>query len=354
MLKLAKIVKSNSHVDYVGRVIDRLDADAPPEASDYGFAQFVALPLSDEAEVVGVIYNTQLANPEYGNFGPRLSSSSELAVLSPDYLNEVGVLVGVLLLGWRDGATNHHGVPRRVIPVGRTFTGSTLTPPNNSTPPLTVLCSCVTTSQIIAHAGAFAVPLIEAIIEQLEPACAPADRQRLCVLKKSLVWQRTLGSVRRTHTDSATRKFRTMKLHLRTAMTALLITLIAASVATAQRPRSISDPADPTTSSQSTAPAPPPAPATVKAKYEGGVIGYKKSDGTITFDDANSRLVFRDQKQKEVFAIPYQVVMLAYADTQARRPTAATVAGFASPALRRKPRRVVHQEKISLSRPQLF
>ena len=118
-----------------------------------------------------------------------------------------------------------------------------------------------------------------------------------------------------------------MKLHLRTVMTALLMTLIAASIATAQRPRSISDPADPTTSSQSTAPAPPPAPATVKAKYEGGVIGYKKSDGTITFDDANSRLVFRDQKQKEVFAIPYQVVMLAYADTQARRPTAATVAG---------------------------
>lgn len=196
MLKLAKIVKSNSHVDYVGRVIDRLDADAPPEASDYGFAQFVALPLGDEAEVVGVIYNTQLANPEYGNFGPRLSSSSELAVLSPDYLNEVGVLVGVLLLGWRDGATNHHGVPRRVIPVGQDV--YRLDPDAaqqfHAAPDGAVQLRYY--SQIIAHAGAFAVPLIEAIIEQLEPACAPADRQRLCVLKKSLVWQRTLGSVR--------------------------------------------------------------------------------------------------------------------------------------------------------------
>ena len=43
---------------------------------------------------------------------------------------------------------------------------------------------------------AFAVPLVEAVIEQLEPACEPAERQRLCVLKKSLVWQRTLGQLR--------------------------------------------------------------------------------------------------------------------------------------------------------------
>jgi hypothetical protein len=51
-------------------------------------------------------------------------------------------------------------------------------------------------SQAIAHAGAFAAPLVESIIEQLEPACTPSERQRLCVLKKSLVWQRTLGGMR--------------------------------------------------------------------------------------------------------------------------------------------------------------
>ena len=51
-------------------------------------------------------------------------------------------------------------------------------------------------SQAVAHAGAFATPLVESVIEQLEPACSAAERQRLCVLKKSLVWQRTLGAVR--------------------------------------------------------------------------------------------------------------------------------------------------------------
>src|SRR5215210_1506232 len=102
MTKLAKIVKSNSHVDYVGRVIDALDADEPPRATDYGFAQFVSMPLDDGSRVVGVIYNSQLINPEYGNFGPRLSSVADNSVLSPDYLNEQGLLVGILLLGWQD------------------------------------------------------------------------------------------------------------------------------------------------------------------------------------------------------------------------------------------------------------
>ncbi|HEV2761622.1 MAG TPA: hypothetical protein VGV38_01410 [Pyrinomonadaceae bacterium] len=74
-------------------------------------------------------------------------------------------------------------------------------------------------------------------------------------------------------------------------------------------------------------PTPPPAPATVKAKYEGGVIGYKKSDGTLNFDDANSRLLFRDKQGKELFSVPYNAVDAAYADTQSRQPTGARVVG---------------------------
>jgi hypothetical protein len=204
MTKIAKIVQSNSHVDYVGRVIDQLDASEPPATSDYEFAQFVSMPLEANAgEVIGVIYNTLLLNPEYGNFGPRLSPRADLKVLSPDYLNEQGVLIGILLLGWREervenenAATIHHTLPRRVIPVGqdvfrlddenvRAFHQSA-----GGTVQLHYY------SQIIAHAGAFAVPLIEAIIGQLESACSAADKQRLCVLKKSLIWQRTLGGVR--------------------------------------------------------------------------------------------------------------------------------------------------------------
>ena len=200
MTRIAKIVKSNSHVDYVARVIDELDADAPPAPEEYGFAQFVRLPVAEGEEVVGVVYDTQLANPDYGSFGPRLSSHADLKVLSPDFLHEQGVLLGILLLGWRirkgQGCVAHHGVPRRVVPVGQ----EVFSLPDEEVFEFHKGAGGAVQlhyfSQALAHAGAFAVPLVEAVIEQLEPACEPAERQRLCVLKKSLVWQRTLGQLR--------------------------------------------------------------------------------------------------------------------------------------------------------------
>ena len=201
---IAKIVKSNSHVDYVARVVDELDADEPPSPEDYGFAQFVGVPVSEGEEVVGVVYDSQLANPDYGSFGPRLSSEAELKVLSPDVLNARGVLLGILLVGWRERAAKggggawvaHQGVPRRVVPVGQDVrrlsdedTASFHRGEDGSV-------RLHYFSQAIAHAGLFGAPLVESVIEQLEPACTPAERQRLCVLKKSLVWQRTLGGMR--------------------------------------------------------------------------------------------------------------------------------------------------------------
>lgn len=208
-MKIAKIIKSNSHVDYVGRIIDRLDADDSPATEDYGFAQFVRLPVSERQDVVGVIYTTQLVNPDYGNFGPRLSPAPDLAVLSPDYLNEQGILVGMLLLGWLetedDGATNaserqnveaHQTVPRRVVPVGADVFRLDDKEVKRFHEDRRGGLQLHYYSQVLTHARLFALPLLEAIIEQLEPLCSEQERGRLCVLKKSLVWQRTMNTMR--------------------------------------------------------------------------------------------------------------------------------------------------------------
>lgn len=101
--------------------------------------------------------------------------------------------------------------------------------------------------------------------------------------------------------------------------------MVLAYAAFGQRPRSINQQADSTT--RTTTPAPPPAPQTVKAKYEGGVFGYsKKMNGTLTFDDTNQRLLFRDGKGKEILFVPYNAITGAYGDTHAVQPAAATVA----------------------------
>src|SRR5829696_7705745 len=91
----------------------------------------------------------------------------------------------------------------------------------------------------------------------------------------------------------------------------------------AQRPRSMEPAAD-----QAKAPAPAPAPKTLKAKYEGGVFGYNKTmEGTLTFDDENNRLLFKDKKPPKEISIPYEAITSAFADTQKRQPRAATIAG---------------------------
>jgi hypothetical protein len=88
----------------------------------------------------------------------------------------------------------------------------------------------------------------------------------------------------------------------------------------AQRPRSID-------TEPQQKPAVAPAPSSVKAKYEGGVFGYTKTmEGTLTFDDANNQLLFKDKKTTKQIHIPYAALTSAFADTQKRRPTAATVA----------------------------
>ncbi|HKG46208.1 MAG TPA: hypothetical protein VKB02_05745 [Pyrinomonadaceae bacterium] len=94
----------------------------------------------------------------------------------------------------------------------------------------------------------------------------------------------------------------------------------------AQRPRSMDpQPAD-------KAPATPavkraPAPKTVKAKYEGGVFGYTKTmEGTLTFDDANNRLLFKDKKPPKEISIPYEAITSAFSDSKKVQPAAATVA----------------------------
>jgi hypothetical protein len=103
----------------------------------------------------------------------------------------------------------------------------------------------------------------------------------------------------------------------------LLVALVMAGTVAAQRPRPV-DKNTPTSVDASKA-RPAPAPQSMNAKYEGGVFGYNKTmEGILSFDDTNQRLLFR-KGPKEIF-IPYGAVNSTFADTQKRRPTAATVA----------------------------
>ncbi|SRR6266404_6185842 len=104
----------------------------------------------------------------------------------------------------------------------------------------------------------------------------------------------------------------------------IVLVMMIAGAALGQRPRTMNQDKS---EASANVPPPPPAPQTVKAKYEGGVFGYnKKMDGTLNFDEANRRLVFKNDKQKEILFVPYNAITAVYGDTHAVRPSAATIA----------------------------
>jgi len=112
-MSIGKLVKSNSHTDYVCQVYGLGEIESPPAPADHAFGIFVRIPLGEgDGHLVGIVYDTVLLNPEFGNLGPRLSPAPDLAVFSPDYLAEKVTLVGITAVGTLapDG-TAAHGVP---------------------------------------------------------------------------------------------------------------------------------------------------------------------------------------------------------------------------------------------------
>ncbi|MGA9767518.1 MAG: hypothetical protein WBV94_00645 [Blastocatellia bacterium] len=193
-MKIARIVKSNSHVDYIGRIIDALDSAEPPAPADYQFAQFVSIP-SDSCTAVGIIYNSQLINPEYGRLGPRLSSSAEMnAVFSPDLVNEQGVLIGLLLVGWMEGGIPHQGIPRAVIPVNSEVVTMSESEVRAFHTDERNRLSLKYYAQVITHAQKFAPQLLLAALDQLEIIFKDTALSEIAVLRRTLNWQQVFQS----------------------------------------------------------------------------------------------------------------------------------------------------------------
>ena len=91
----------------------------------------------------------------------------------------------------------------------------------------------------------------------------------------------------------------------RTILLTLAVLLVPAFIAAQPRP------ADKSAAAQGNLPAAFP------ARYEGGIFGArKKQKGSLRFDDANERLVFYRQDDREMFSIPYASFVVIYPDSK--------------------------------------
>ena len=187
-MQIARVVQSTSHLDYVARVLDSQETAAAPVPADHAFGRFVR-----SGGAVGIVYNSQLVNPEFGSYGPRLTAPHELnAVFSPDFLNEQGVVISILLLGWTDGKRYRQGVPREVLPVNspvETLAEEELLQFHREDGGALRLAYFPT---IVTHARLFAHPLLGSIIDQLDRLVDESERSRLRILRQTLAWQQTV------------------------------------------------------------------------------------------------------------------------------------------------------------------
>lgn len=100
-VRIGSIVSSNSHLDYIVEVYKERDCDRPPELHEREFGQPVFIKKTvdgTEYAVMGVIYDTQLVDPDQGRTGPRLAQDDQ-AQFTPGYIEERTTLAGVALLG---------------------------------------------------------------------------------------------------------------------------------------------------------------------------------------------------------------------------------------------------------------
>jgi hypothetical protein len=198
-MRLGKVVRSNSHCDYVVQVDDALEVKNPPSPEDYGFGSFVKLESNQRHWAVGLVYNSQILNPMFPNAGPRLSSQPD-PYFSPDLQNEVRTLLSVILIGALDEerGCGWQGIPRVVVPINTpVFRMSQeeilrfhLNPQGQTQFSYYGL--------LLSSGGNFANHLVYQVLNDIIPMFSdPAQRRALQILSKELAWKITVGAIRR-------------------------------------------------------------------------------------------------------------------------------------------------------------
>lgn len=201
-MRIGKVVKSNSHCDYVVQLYDRLEVKHPPGPEDYGFGCFVKLEEPENRHwAVGLIYNSQLFNPRFLHNGPRLSSEPD-PLFTPDLISETRVILGTVLIGTLENRVGQlygrHGIPSVVVPVNTPVFKMSEEEVYRfhldweNRPQVSYY------SHLIRSGGMFASQLTQQVLTELIESnlFRGAHRRALEILCKELSWKNTMSAMR--------------------------------------------------------------------------------------------------------------------------------------------------------------
>jgi hypothetical protein len=199
--RLGKVVKSNSHCDYVVQVDDGQDVAHPPCPEDCGFGQFVSFDNDSRHWAVGLVYNSQLFNPLFFNSGPRLSSEPD-PLFTPDLVQETRTLLGVVLVGTLAGEAGDrygvHGIPKVVVPANTPVYKMDQGQVHHFHRSSTGQSQFSYYSHLLRAGGLFAAQLAQQVLAELAESdlFSETDQKALSMLVKELSWKNTLGAIR--------------------------------------------------------------------------------------------------------------------------------------------------------------
>lgn len=197
-VQIGSIVSSNSHLDYVVEVYQERDCERPPKLNEREFGQPVFIKKTidgTEHAVMGVIYNTQLVDPDQGRTGPRLAQDDQ-AQFTPGYIEERTTLAGVALLGTatisedRSISEPTHQMPRWTLEVDDTVYHC----PDELTAAFHTFDDQIQLAYIdrlVDIAGDLGAEVIVALIERLRTVLPEDDpnQQVLDVVEQNVQWQ---------------------------------------------------------------------------------------------------------------------------------------------------------------------
>lgn len=193
--ELGKIIGSESHIDYTCEIYNDGMREDPPEPTDFEFGQFVYIRKEIQSRdccFIGVIYDTQIVDPDQGRVGPRLAQPEEQNVFQPTYVDEKQVLAGIVLLGHvtvEDGdiVAADHSIPRWTLEVDdvvRKLSDEAMVGFHDADGEVKVEYY----QRIVDVAGGFAEDILSQILDHLKQE-KPGEAPSLEVIQRNLEWQ---------------------------------------------------------------------------------------------------------------------------------------------------------------------
>ncbi len=198
-MRLGKVVKSNSHCDYIVQVDDEMDFTDPPLPDEYGFGTFVKLESRDRHWAVGIVYNSQLLNPMFMNSGIRLTSEPD-PMFTPDQIQEVRTLLWTVLVGRFHPEEGYgiQGIPPVIVPVNtpvQKMSQEEIHLFHRNQEARSQFCYY---SHLLRFGGTFSVQLTQQVLEELiqSKLFKGAEERALIVLCRELAWKNTMSVMR--------------------------------------------------------------------------------------------------------------------------------------------------------------